>query len=127
MMESNLAENKKKLIAYGPPHVRSLYRRLETFAMALGPTISCRANPKSYIGFYVGEYRGSQFLQAKVQKKGLRVVLVPACTWEDPEGRVRPDGGRTDTAYQNFLIQDEAGLPYAFTLIAQAYKRKLES
>jgi len=118
------AEDKKRLLANGPPHVQALFARIEAYTMSLAPIVTQKANPKSYIGFYKGSERGSQFLQVKVQKRGLRIVLVPECSWIDPKSYTQLDGGRQDRAYQNFLVQNEDELHYAFTLIDQAYEKK---
>jgi predicted transport protein len=117
-------ENKKRLLSNGPPHVQAMFNRVEAYSMALASCVTQIANPKSYIGFYKGSERGTQFLQVKIQKRGLRIVLVPDCRWTDPEGFTRLDGGRQDRAYQNFLVRSEDELHYAFTLIDQAYEMK---
>jgi len=118
------AENKKRLLSNGPPHVKAMFNRVEAYTMSLAPLVTQKANPKSYIGFYKGSERGTQFLQVKIQKRGLRIVLVPDCSWTDPESYTRLDGGRQDRAYQNFLVRGEDELDYAFTLIDQAYEMK---
>jgi len=125
VLDSSYAENKRRLLGYGSREVRVLYERVEAFAASLSPSVTHWANPKSYIGFYTDGSRGSQFLQAKVQKRGLRIVLVAENTWFDPQKWLQLDGGRSDRAYQNALLKSDVDLPYAFMLIAQAYGKKL--
>lgn len=127
ILDAGHAEYIEQQLANGPPHIQALYHRIETFASALSFDVVHWANPKSYIGFYHGGDRGTQFFQIKIRKRGVRVVLVPDCIWFDPLKILRRDGGRQDRAYQNALIQGEAELPYVFLLIAQAYAKKLNS
>lgn len=124
-MDHESVENKRRQLAYTPPQVQALYHQMEAFISCLSPGVVQKANPKSYVGFYTSTERGSQFLQVKLQKSGLRIVLVPDTSWFDPRMVMQLDGGRTDKAYQNTLLRDEEELAYAFMLVTQAYSKKL--